>query len=137
MRGIIGAAIFALLLAPVALGKDAPTYEKGKLLSMQSVSCGYSQNSAKSVASEIIGTDSGHSKTQELLCQEYVVQTDRLVYHIRPKDTKHPALLPVGDMVDLRIQKDKMFLRADDKEHEYDVISIEMRDDLNTAKANQ
>jgi hypothetical protein len=137
MRGITILGIFALLLAPVVLGKDAPTYEKGKLLSMQSVSCGYSQNSAKSVASEIIGTDSGHSKTQELLCQEYVVQTDRLVYHVRPKDTKHPALLPVGDMVDLRIQKDKMYLRADDKEHEYDVVSIEMRDDLNTAKANQ
>jgi hypothetical protein len=137
MRGIVAVPIFALLLAPLALGKDAPTYEKGKLLSMQSVSCGYSQNSGKSVASEIIGTDSGHSKTQEVLCQEYVVQTDRLVYHIRPKDAKHPEILPVGDTVDLRIQKDKMYLRADDKEHEYDVISIEMRDDLNTVKVNQ
>jgi len=41
--------------------------------------------------------------------------------------------------VDLRIQKDKMYLRApeaDDKEREYQVISIQMRDDANSSKVN-
>ncbi|MFZ0639504.1 MAG: hypothetical protein WA020_03890 [Candidatus Acidiferrales bacterium] len=140
MRGIAVAALFVLLIAPMALAKDPPSYEKGKLLSMNSVKCGSEQSSAKNLASEIIGTDSGHSNTEDLLCQEYTIQTDRLVYLIRPKDTKHPALLPVGEMVDFRVHKDKLYLRApesDDKEREYGVLSIEMRDGASSAKTAQ
>ena len=36
------------------------------------------------------GTDGQHRKTQEPLCQEYVPDTDHVVYHIRPKDQQHP-----------------------------------------------
>jgi hypothetical protein len=140
MKQTISVAALALMLAPVLFAKAQPSYDKGKLLSMDSVACGTQQNSSKSIASELIGTDDGHSKTQQLLCQEYTIQTDRLVYHVRPKDTKHPALLPVGEGVELRIQKDKMYLRApesDDKEREYQVISIQMRDSSSVAKSGQ
>jgi hypothetical protein len=140
MRGIGLAAIFVLLIAPIALAKDPPSYEKGKLLSMTSVKCGTEQSSGKNLASELIGTDSGHSNTEDLLCQEYTIQTERLVYRIRPKDTKHPALLPVGDNVDFRVHKDKLYLRApesDDKEREYSVLSIEMRDGTSSTKRVQ
>jgi hypothetical protein len=40
----------------------------------------------------LIGTDSAHKKTHELLCQEYTLQTDQVTYRIRPRDEKHPAL---------------------------------------------
>lgn len=132
MRGMIAAGELSLLLAPLTFAKTEHSCEKGKLLSMESVSCGYSQSSGKSVASEIIGTDAAHSKTEQLLCQEYVIQTNQITYRIRPKDTKHPALLPVGETVEIRIQKDKLYLRVpegDDKEREYQVVSMQMRDD--------
>ena len=139
MRPTLIVAALALMLAPVTLGRTERSYDKGTLLSMESVSCGYQQNSGKSVASEIIGTDSAHTKTQELLCQEYTIRTDRLIYHVRPKDAKHPALLPVGETVGLRIQKDRMYLRVpegDDKEREYQVISIQMRDEMSGSRIN-
>jgi hypothetical protein len=139
MRPTLMVAALALMLAPSTFARTEHSYDKGTLLSMESVSCGYQQNSGKSVASEIIGTDAGHTKTQELLCQEYTIRTDRLIYHVRPRDAKHPALLPVGETVDLRIQKDKMYLRApegDDKEREYQVISIQMREDARASRAN-
>ena len=140
MRGIGLATAFVLLITPIALAKDAPSYEKGKLLSMTSVKCGTEQSSAKNLASELIGTDSGHSNTEDLMCQEYTIQTDRLVYRVRPKDMKHPALLPVGDNVDFRVYKDKLYLRApegDDKEREYNVLSIEMRDGAASATSGK
>jgi len=85
------------------------------------------QKNGKSLTGELIGTDSAHMKTKELLCQEYVLETAKVVYHIRPKDEKHPALLPINEKAQFRIEKDVMKLRvedADDKEREYVVISM-------------
>jgi hypothetical protein len=64
---------------------------------MDSVECGFDENSGKSLAGEVQGTDSAHNKTHALLCQEYLLQTDHVIYRIRPKDDKHRVLLPVGD----------------------------------------
>lgn len=129
-----------LLAAPIARAKDRPSYDKGVLLSMESESCGYAQNSGKTVAGEIFGTDGGHVKTQEMLCPEYSLQADRIIYRIRPKDEKHPVLLPVGERVEFRIHKDKLFLRVpegDDKERQYTVVSMQMREDVKTAQNTQ
>ncbi len=124
--------LFAItLLAAVASAKEPRHYQSGKLLKMQSVKCGTDEKNGKSLAGEMIGTDSSHMKTRELLCQEYVVQTDTLIYTIRPKDDKHPALLPVGEKAQFRLDKDKMLLRVedmDDKEREYIVVSMVPRD---------
>ena len=128
----------SILLAASAYAKEQKTYQSGKLLQMDSVQCGVDEKDAKSFAGEIIGTDSGHKKTQELLCQEYLLQTDRVIYRIRPKDAKHPVLLPVGDQAQFRIEKDKMLLRVEDvdsKEREYIVVSMTPRGDK-TAAAN-
>ena len=122
------------LLASTALfAKDPPSYDQGVLLSMQSNTCGATENDGKSVAGEILGSDSSHKKTQEVLCQEYVLQGDHIIYRIRPKDDKHPLLLPIGQAIQFRIHKDKMYLRdpeGDQKEHEYTVVSMEMRQDV-------
>ncbi len=63
---------------------------------------------------------------------------DRLIYRIRPKDDKHPALLPVGESAEFRIHKDKMLLRvpeSDGKEREYIVVSMTPRADAVEARA--
>jgi hypothetical protein len=125
-------------LASMAFAKDPKPYQTGKLLQMDSVQCGMAEKDAKSFAGEMLGTDSGSKKTQELLCQEYVLQAERVIYRIRPRDEKHPALLPVGEQAQFRLQKDKMLLRVEDldsKEREYIVVSMTPRSDSSTADA--
>ena len=128
-----------LLLASMLQAREPRHYQSGKLLKMESVKCGTDEKNGKSLAGEVIGTDSSHMKTQELLCQQYVLQTESLVYTVRPKDEKHPALLPVGEKAQFRIQKDKMLLRVedlDDKEREYIVISMVPKEPAETAASN-
>ena len=114
------------LLASMAQAKERH-YQSGKLLRMDSAPCGMDQKNGKSITGELIGTDSAHMKTKELLCQEYVLETSKVMYRIRPKDDKHPALLPIGEKAQFRLDKDKMLLRVedmDDKEREYIVVSM-------------
>ena len=120
-----------LLLATAAQAKEPKHYQSGKLVKMESVKCGTDQKDGKSLASEMIGTDSSHMKTQELLCQEYVLQTDSVIYRIRPRDQKHPELLPIGEMAQFRLDKDRIVLRVedlDDKDRNYTVISMTPND---------
>jgi hypothetical protein len=127
-----------VLLAALAQAKEPKHFQSGKLLKMQSVKCGTDEKNGKSVAGEMLGTDSSHMKTHELLCQEYVLETDNLRYTIRPKDDKHPVLLPVGEKAQFRLDKDKMILRVedlDDKEREYVVVSMLPKDSPETASA--
>ena len=116
-----------LLLSSVALAKDGVFYQKGTLAEMTAVECGFDENSGKGLAGMVLGTDSAHKKTRATLCPEYVLRTDRVVYRIRPKDDKHPALLPVGERAEFRMKKEFMVLRVpegDGKEREYLVVSM-------------
>jgi hypothetical protein len=126
-------------LASVAYAKEPKHYQSGKLLQMDSVPCGTAEKDAKSFAGEMLGTDSGSKKTQEVLCQEYVLQAEKVIYRIRPRDQKHPVLLPVGERAQFRMERDKMLLSVEDldsKEREYIVVSMTPRSDGNTADAS-
>jgi hypothetical protein len=128
-----------LTLASATFAKEPKPYQTGKLLQMDSVQCGTAEKDATSLAGEMLGTDSGSKKTHELLCQEYVLQSDHVIYRIRPRDEKHPVLLPVGEQAQFRLQKDKMLLRVEDldnKEHEYIVVSMTPRSESSTADAS-
>jgi hypothetical protein len=97
-----------ILLAATSYGQEPKAYQSGKLLQMDSVSC-------------------SAQKTQELLCQEYLLQTDKVDYRIRPRDAKHPVLLPVGEQAQFRLEKDKMVVRVealDNRERDYVVVSM-------------
>src|SRR5579863_8233606 len=125
-------------LASAAFAKEPKSYQTGKLMQMDSVQCGSAEKDSTSFAGEVLGTDSGHKKTEQVLCQEYVLQAERVIYRIRPHDEKHPVLLPVGDQAQFRLEKDKMLLRVidlDNKEREYIVVSIMPRSDASTADA--
>lgn len=138
--------LVALLLASLSVqAKDKPAYERGELVGMDSASCGYAEKDGKTLAGEIFGTDGQHKKTQVTLCQEYVLQSKRITYRIRPKDDKHPALLPIGETAEFRVHKDKLLLRvpeAGGQEREYIVLSMTPRTDVaegrtTAAHANQ
>jgi hypothetical protein len=97
------------------------------------------EKDAKSFAGEMLGTDSGSKKTQELLCQEYILESERTIFRIRPRDQKHPVLLPVGEHAQFRLEKDKMLLRVEDldnKEREYIVVSMTPRSESSSADAS-
>jgi len=132
MKARLAIAGLILACASVASAKDAPSYDQGLLVSMDSSACGTSEKGSKTVAGEILGTDGQHKDVQEVLCQEYVLEGDRITYHIRPTDLKHPNLLPVGDTIRYRIKKDKMYVinrEGDSKEREYSVVSMRVRED--------
>ncbi len=130
-----------LIFAGVCAAKEHSDYQKGTLLRMDSTSCGLQEKGSKSLTGEILGTDAQSKKTQEMLCQEYVLQSDRVVYRIRPKDDKHPILLPIGETAQFRIHKDKLILRVpeseDGKEREYIVVSMTPRQDAPPQAANK
>ncbi len=110
--------------------KEPRSYEKGTLAEMNAVECGYEEKGAKSPAGALLGTDDEHRKTRKMLCQEYALRSDRMVYKIRPKEEKHPFILPVGDEVEFRILKDRMYVRVpelDDHERQFFVTSIVQR----------
>ena len=120
-------AVVTMGLAAAAYGKDPKPYQTGKLVQMDSVQCGTAEKDKSS-----------GKRTKEVLCQEYVVQAERTMYRIRPRDEKHPVLLPVGDLAQFRLEKDKMLLRVEDldsKEREYLVVSMTPRTDANSADA--
>jgi hypothetical protein len=126
-----------LLLATIVQAKQPKHYQSGRLMRMDSVKCGTDEKNGKSFAGEMIGTDSAHMKTHELLCQQYTLETSSLVYTLRPKDDKHPTLLPIGETAQFRLDKDKMLLRVegiDDKEREYIVVSIVPRGQTESAQ---
>ncbi|MGB7285235.1 MAG: hypothetical protein WBE13_23460 [Candidatus Acidiferrum sp.] len=131
MKKLFTLAALAFVALPLQ-AKNKPAYERGVLMQMDSSSCGYAEKDNKTLAGEILGTEGQHKTTQQVLCQQYSLQTDRVIYKIRPKDDKHPALLPIGQTAEFRIHKDKLLLRmveSDDKEREYVVVSMTPRTD--------
>ncbi len=134
------ALVGCLLLAGVCAAKDHDDYQKGTLLRMDSAPCGMQEKGGKSVAGELLGTDSQSKKTREVLCQEYVLQTEKVTYRIRPNDDKHPVLLPIGETAQFRMHKDKLILKVaegDGKEREYIVVSMTPREDHREAVATK
>lgn len=129
MKKLILASV--LSFAVVASAKDAKSYEPGVLQDMNSVECGFEQKSSNTFVGEVLGTDSNKTKARKTFCHEYVLRTDHVIYRIRPRDDKHPALLPVGERALFRMKKDHMVLRVpegDDKERDYDVLAMEQAD---------
>jgi hypothetical protein len=132
--------VFAVLCLSLAYAKDRPVSQSGTLLQMDSVECGADEKSGKSLAGEMLGTDSAHQKVHTLLCQEYLLQSERTLFRIRPKDDKHPVLLPVGEKAQFHIDKDHMKLRVedlDDKERDYIVVSMTPRSEASTADSRK
>ena len=125
-----------MLATTFAMAGDK-NYQTGSLKEMNSVECGVEAKSGTTFVGDLLGTDSNHTQTRKTFCQEYVLETPQVIYHIRPHgDDKHPALLPVGQSAQFRMKKDRMVLRVpegDNKEREYDVIAAAPVDKVQAA----
>lgn len=66
------------------------------------------------------------------------MQADEMIYRTRPRDQKHSVLLPVGDLAQFRLVKNRVKLRVvdlDNIEREYVVVSATPRTESSTADA--
>jgi uncharacterized protein (UPF0179 family) len=112
--------LVAVLTATIAQAQEAKKYHSGHLLQMESLQCTVFENPS-----------SDASSVDSAMCEEYVLQGDDVLFHLRAKDAKHPLLLPVGKSVSYRIAEDRFFVKLssrDRKEHEYQVVSMEARE---------
>jgi hypothetical protein len=75
----------------------------------------------------VIAALSGSASPMAATCSEYVMTTSDVEYRIRPH--KHEVLLPVGEPVKFRFTKDRLLVRPDDgdQDYEFDVISMELK----------
>jgi hypothetical protein len=95
---------------------------------MQSVPCGAKERGLAGLGSVFGSVGVQHVNSHEQLCPQYLFRTDEMEYHIRPLDTKHAALLPVGHEGEYKIKKDRMYLKAVDGEKKarpYQVVSMQ------------
>ena len=129
-KSLIAVLSLILLVSSIAVGKDKKG-QRGMLESMQSVPCGAKQRGLTGLGSMVAAVGVEHVNSHEQLCPQYLLRTDQMDYHIRPVDTKHAVVLPVGHEAEFKIKKDRMFLRVADggkKELPYQVVSMQPAD---------
>jgi hypothetical protein len=85
----------------------------GTIISENSVPC----------ASTVEKGKKNKQMTVEVLCQEYVVRTETVDYHIRQSKPADKALIPVNTPVEFTLDKDKMKFKANGKSYEYLIVS--------------
>ena len=113
--------IFALVLT---LGMSSTTLAKNRkrpaqramLETMEAVPCGASQKGIAGVGSVFASAGVTKLNSEEKLCQQYLLRSDDMEYHIRPLKPKHALVLPVGQEAVFKIKKDRLYLRMADSD---------------------
>jgi hypothetical protein len=109
--------ITIILLAAIPLsagGNKKSPPERAMLERMEAVPCGAKEKGVTGLGTVWASAGITHVNSDEKLCPQYEVVTDDMEYHIRPTDTKHPIVLPVGKEIVFKIKKDRMYLRVAD-----------------------
>jgi len=120
---LVAAILASLLRVPVADARGRRNNHTGQLLRMETVHCGL--DDVGPVSKAIFGGQV--PGPEERLCPEYILESEGLYYRIRPRDHKHPPLLPIGDQAQFHFEKDRMLLQIedfDDRTYEFSVLAI-------------
>ncbi len=99
---LFAAAAFSAILAQAATAPQTAT-----VISENSVNCG----------------TKGGKKSIDLLCQDYVIRTATVEYHIRQSKPSDKALVPVNTKIEFITDKDKVKFKIDGKSYEYVIVS--------------
>jgi len=99
------------VICVVALGWADSKPTAGTITSENSVDCGTETHGHKG------------KKNLDLVCQEYVVRTATIEYHIRQPKQHDQGLLPLNSTVEFTLDKDKMKFKLDGKKYEFLVVS--------------
>src|SRR5215467_7766013 len=123
-RALLPALLLAsLVCVPVAHGRGRRNNHTGQLLSMETVHCG--PDDAGALSKAIFGGPA--LGPEDRPCPEYILQSEGLYYRIRPRDHKHPPVLPIGEQAQFHFQKDRLMLQIedfDDQTYEFSVLAI-------------
>jgi hypothetical protein len=125
---VIGALALSMLDPTSAAAKAKKKPPRGMIESMESLPCGVKEKGLSGLGAVWGSVGVTSVSSNQKLCPQYLFRTDELEYHIRPKDTKHPAILPIGHEAEYKIKKDEIFLKVPDGDHKtraYHVISME------------
>jgi len=125
---LIAALVLSMAVSLSAGGNKKKHAERGMLEKMEAVPCGAKEKGITGLGSIWASAGVTHVNSDEKLCPQYLLRTDEMDYHIRPKDGKHPVVLPVGQEVEFKIKNDKMFLKSPDgdrKTRAYQVVAME------------
>ena len=127
-KSLVAAFLLILAVPSIAIAKDKKGENRGMLESMQSVPCGAKERGVTGLGSVFGSVGVEHVNSHEQLCAQYLLRTDDMDYHIRPLDTKHATVLPVGHEAEFKIKNDRLFLRVPDGEKKtraYQVVSMQ------------
>jgi hypothetical protein len=124
-------AIILTLLAsaalPLSAGGKKKGPERGMLEKMEAVPCGAKEKGLSGLGSVWASVGITDVHTDQKLCPQYLLRTDEMDYHIRPKDLKHAVVLPVGNEVVFKVKKNSMYLKDPNggKTMMYEVVAME------------
>jgi len=117
MRRIHLCALALTLVSTLAYAKDPKPYQIGRISQSKAVPC------------------TAAHKTQSL-CQEYILESENVIYQISPRDEKHAVPLQTGDRAEFRLSEGVMLLRTEEagsRERSFIVISVSPASDTSAA----
>jgi hypothetical protein len=106
-----------ILLAAIPLsadGKKKKPEARAMLETMEAVPCGAKEKGLTGLGTLWASAGITHVNSDEKLCPQYLLRSDEMEYHIRPTDLKHAVVLPVGQEIEFKIKKDRMFVKVPD-----------------------
>ena len=110
-----------VLIYPVLVAAQSHPTQQGTLIRMRMTDCLGPQHG-------FMATMSGGGKVEPgVLCPEYVLVADKVVYVISGKTSE--ALIPLAEVTRFRLQKNEMLIRIDDaaKETHFHIKSMVLR----------
>ena len=114
--------------APLSAGdKKKKQPDRAMLEKMEAVPCGAKQKGLTGLGSVWASAGITHVNSDEKLCPQYLLRTDDMEYEIRPRDKRHPAVLPVGQEVVFKVKNDRMSVKCpegDNKSRSYQVVAM-------------
>jgi hypothetical protein len=123
---VAGLILLAVIPSHAGDDKKKPP-ERALLEKMEAVPCGAKEKGVTGLGTVWASAGITHVNNDEKLCPQYMVVTDDMEYHIRPTDTKHPEILPIGKEIVFKIKKDRMVLKladGDQKTVTYQVVAM-------------
>ena len=126
IKAMVLAATMVAVVIPASAEKKKHQ-DRGMLEKMEAVPCGAKERGITGLGSIFASAGIQAVNSEEKLCPQYLLRTDDMEYHIRPKDKKHEVLLPVGKEGEFKIAKDVMEMRIPDGDHKkrrYQVVAM-------------
>ena len=141
VRASLIAGLILLSAIPANAGGQKKKPERAMLEKMEAVPCGAKEKGVTGLGTIWASAGITHVNNDEKLCPQYMVITDQMEYHIRPTDTKHPPVLPVGKEIIFKIKKDRMILKVADGDNNktmtYLVVAMKPNSEVSvSAKSN-